>query len=55
MTTSYLNTRAYAKTEKLNYATELPDMTTEPPAGRTEALNEQDLTHILNQVSENQV
>ena len=30
-------------------------MTTEPPAGGAEALNEQDLTHILNQVSENQV
>ena len=30
-------------------------MTTEPPAGGAEALNEQDLTNILNQVSENQL
>ena len=30
-------------------------MTTEPPAGRADALNEQDLTNILNQVSENQL
>ena len=55
MTASYSNTRAYAKTQKLKRDTELPKMTTEPPAGGADALNEQDLTHILNQVSENQL
>ena len=55
MTTSYPNTRAYAKTQKLQQATELLKMTTEPPAGGADALNEQDLANILNQVSENQL
>ena len=55
MTTSYPNTRAYAKTQKLKHITELSNMTPEPLASGTEALNEQDLTNILNQVSENQL
>ena len=55
MTTSYPNTRAYAKTQKLKHVTDLPNMTTEPLAGGAEALNDQDLTTILNQVSENQL
>ena len=55
MTTSYPNTGAYAKTQKLQQATELLKMTTEPPAGGADALNEQDLANILNQVSENQL
>ena len=37
--------------KKLNYQ----KMATEPPAGGAEALNEQDLTNILNQISENQL
>ena len=55
MTTSYLNTRAYAKTLKFKHATDLTKMATEPPAGEAEALNEQNLTNMLNQVSENQL
>ena len=42
MTTSYPNTRAYAKTQKLKHITELSNMTPEPLASGTEALNEQD-------------
>ena len=55
MTTSYPNTRDYAKTKQFQQATELLKMTTEPPAGGADALNEQDLTNILNQVPENQL